>query len=277
MKNFYFSLKRKYSDYRFRTKLTKNIHKNKETILVHTMGKVGSSSILNSLEYSAPEILILHTHFLNHERLDKHLKQIIHQGVRVWPHVITSQVLQKFLSDRNWKIVTLVREPISRNISAFFQNIDIFVPNFVQRYRSGSLKIEEVIDTFLANYPHDLPLMWLDKEIKDVFGVDVFSVNFQTSQGYAIFHSEKIKLLLLRLENLNVCSGKAFRDFLGIEQFVLKNANIAYDKNYINIYNEFKKSITLPQDYIEKMYRSKYTQHFYSQAEIEMFRAKWSK
>lgn len=281
MRRFYSYLKSKYRDASFRSNLKTDMLRSKEIILVHQMGKVGSSSIVKSLGAMQLDIPIYHTHFLNSERLENQLNHVRTNGRKPEKHLIVSKCLQEVISkgknDRSWKIVTLVREPISRNISAFFENINIFLPDFVQRYHSGSLKIDEVIDVFLASYPHELPLNWLDWEIKSVFGIDVFSVDFPKLEGYILLHNDNVDLLLLRLENLANCLQIAFRKFLQAEDFIIKNANIANDKDYINAYKDFKDSIVLPQDYIDKMYTSKYMQHFYSEEEIDNFRAKWFK
>ncbi len=280
MRQFYSYLKEQHSTHQFRVDLKHSLQR-KEAILVHTMGKVGSSSIRKSLKDLELSMPIYGTHFLNSERLEAHLKVLRQKGQKPDGHLVVSQCLQevinKGISDINWKVITLVREPISRNVSGLFQNIDKIFPNFLQRYHSGSLSIQEVVNVFLADYPHELPLNWLDWEIKAVFGIDVFSVNFPKSDGYTIFHRNNIDLLLLRLESLADCSFKAFSEFLGTREFTLKKANDSSEKEYSQAYREFRKSLHLPQTYIEDMYQSKYVQHFYTQNEIELFQAKWSK
>jgi hypothetical protein len=284
MRRLYSYLKSKYSNYKFHLNLKKKLHE-KEIIVIHQMGKVGSSSVYNSLKSLRNDFAIFHTHFLNPERLQTHLTKIQQQGRKPENHLIESKALREAISgnfgDKNWKIITLVREPISRNISAFFQNIETQFPDFVSRYRYGSLKIEEIIDVFLASYPHELPLYWLQQEIEAVFGVDVFAVDFPKADGYVILrrdHEEhQVKLLLIRLEDLTDCSAKAFSDFLGLREFTLKRTNEGIGKQYSDAYKEFIKSINFPRDYVEKMYKSRYVQHFYSEHEIEQFRTKWLK
>lgn len=217
---------------------------------------------------------------MNHERLDNHLSQLRSQNRAINHHLVVSKYLRKQLdnglADKNWKVITLVREPIARNMSAFFQNIERFFPGFSKKYNSGTLAIEEVIETFFNSYPHDLPLHWLDLEIEAVFGIDVFSSEFPRSKGYSIFNNGTIDLLLIRLESLASCYEEALSEFLGVTTEDLASVNMATDKGYYSAYLEFKDAIVFPSEYLEKMYTSKYAKHFYGEQEIHSFRARWS-
>lgn len=133
------------------------------------------------------------------------------------------------------------------------------------------------IEQFLEKYPHNLPLTWLDLEINDTFGIDVFSRKFPISKGYEIFKNGCFELLVIRLEDFHRCYKDALRDFMNIKDCELLQANFSKDKKYNDIYQEFKNYIKLPQDYIQRMYTSKYAKHFYSQDEIDKFIAQWSR
>ncbi|MCI0558844.1 MAG: putative capsular polysaccharide synthesis family protein, partial [Nitrososphaera sp.] len=133
-------------------------------------------------------------------------------------------------------------------------------------------------DTFLQMYEfHEVPLTWFDTELKTVFGIDVFSSDFPKSTGYKIYEGLQADILLLRLESLKSCSGDAFKDFLNIDDFTLRPTNISEGKDYYPTYREFLDSVVLPPAYIDKMYESKYTKHFYTEDEIDIFKARWSK
>ena len=130
-------------------------------------------------------------------------------------------------------------------------------------------------DLFFDRLNHDSPLVFFDRELKGVFGVDVFASEFPKSKGYKIYEDEKADVLVIRLESINDCAEEAFKDFLDINNFTLVNTNIGREKIYASIYKEFKETINLPVSYLDKFYNSKYMRHFYSEAEIEKFRAKW--
>jgi hypothetical protein len=268
---------------RFRLKMsTVNLDR---CILVHQMGKVGSSAIVRSLEDLNLETPVFHTHSLNlqelNNRISRHLEALPNNfgDIFIKGHLRTSKLLVSALKKkskrRKWKIITLVREPISRNISAFFQNTTGY-DNFIESIRNGLLDNELVLDKFLNDYAHNSPLEWLDLEIKDVFGLDLYQDDFPKSEGYKIYSAgSEFDIMVIRIEDLNHCHKKAFKEFLGIENFSLSKENISLNKEYSDIYHSFLKQVSIPSWYVDKMYSSKYFKHFYSDSEIENYRKKW--
>ena len=252
-----------------------------ELIVVHSMGKVGSTSIEKTLKEMNLDIPIYHTHFLNHDRLESHIKRLKDRNSPILEHLKVSQHLTKELStgpkNKKWKIVTLVRDPIARNISAFFENGDKYYSNFLEECQSGKSNVELLTQDFMRKYAHDIPLTWLDEEIKKVFGIDPFLENFPLEKGYYIMSKNNFELMIIKLENLNSCYITAFKEFLEISIPKLNNQNIASKKKYATAYEKFKKSIVIPNSYIEKMYDSKFMKHFYSLEEIDLLTQKWKK
>jgi hypothetical protein len=270
---------------KIKIKLSKN-----ECILIHQMGKVGSSTITQSLEKSDCDIPIFHTHILNPVRLQSKIhiylsKKLAKGGSKsTWiiGHLATSKILSPIIQKKSekitWKIITLVREPVGRNISAFFQNIDSYFDDFIERYNKGTLSNQEISEKFFNDFPHNIPLEWIDLEIKDVFGIDLYKYEFPIDKGYSIQGSENgSNCMVVRVEDLNRCYKDAFRDFLRIQNFVLVKENIGETKEYSDIYKSFLKEIIFPDWYLEKMYSSKYSKHFYSDIEIEEFCKRWGK
>lgn len=129
----------------------------------------------------------------------------------------------------------------------------------------------------MEKFDHDGPLVFFDREIKGFLGIDVFSSEFTKSKGYKIYEEENADVLVIRLENLDECAHEAFKEFLNIDEFTLIGGNLSSDKAYHAIYRRFLDSIILPDSYVDEMYTSKYARHFYSEKEINMFRAKWRK
>lgn len=280
--------------YLFNSRLKSDLNQ-KEVVFVYQMGKVGSTSIEESLiELTKTTATPFYRcHYLNPQTVNRLLKQKIkiHQSL-IKRHYLTSKYLSKKLFDRglgesNWKIITLVRDPININISRFFESIQDFVPDFYTRFGNltdfyqkidrGLIDIQEIIKFFFDSFPyHDWALNWFDLEMKSVFNIDVFSKNFPQEQGYQIINKNNVDLLILKLELINKNSKHAFNEFMGIENFTVKNANVAKDKIYKNAYQKFKESIVFPDEYLEKIYNHKYTRHFYNGVEIENSIKRWS-
>jgi hypothetical protein len=265
----------------------------KEPLIVFQMGKVGSTTVIRSLEATGLDMSIYHAHVLTQDAMDKvektYKKHFSYMSLTP-NHLWESQYLRKQIdkglrAGKKWKIVTLVRDPVVRNVSAFFQNLDVELLDSNHRYRIKStynfettLDIEDIgklVELFVETLDHDTPVIWFDSQLKPVFGIDVFASDFPISKGYKIYEGELADALVLRLENLDECARDAFQEFLGLEGFTLMKANVASEKPYYIIYRRFLDSAILPDSYLAEMYTSKYAQHFYSQEEISAFRARW--
>jgi hypothetical protein len=263
----------------------------RERIILYQMGKVGSSTIFKSFcQLGLDKNFALHrVYYFTQEGLEfveKYVGQTYGDFInfpysfknQIWRSSLLRNKLDKnYLKTKKCKVITLVREPISRNISAFFQTLDWFVTRKEDEFPNREAYLQEVARCFWEKYPHDIPLTWFDDEPKRALEIDVFASEFPKSKGYKIYRGEFADLLLLKLEKLNECSQQAIAEFLGIDNFVLDNANVGRRKQYSETYTDLLSSITIPKSYINKMYDSKYTKHFYSAQEIEFFQQKWLK
>lgn len=246
----------------------------KEFILVHSMGKVGSTTILETLRNYDLPAGIFQTHFL--------FPQDIRELCQGYPfynipgHLVASRIVSSFIHEKSgpirWKVITLTRDPVLRNMAAFFQNIDRYFPGFFNRYKNGEITIESLCDYFVQHYNQKHIINnWFDRNIKSVFGIDIFERPFPKEKGYEIYYNEidNVSLMVIKLEHLNHCHKAAFKDFLGIDGIEMKNANIGDKKEYQNIYRAFKQNINLSKDYIRDCYSAKYVQHLYDNDELE--------
>ena len=92
-------------------------------ILIYNASKVGSSTVYFNLKERLPFIEILHVHFLS----ERWLTEFKSSGK--WLNNIKTATKVKNLLSKNSnsriKIITLVRDPIARDISAVFQSWDV--------------------------------------------------------------------------------------------------------------------------------------------------------
>ena len=262
-------------------------------VLNYQMGKVGSSTIHVSLRALDLDQPIYHVHFLSPGRvreIEQQRRRFFRtekQGLlhRPWLFEFLFEEIKK--QDRRWKLITLVREPVARNISTFFENLEVGechggkVFNVKSDYYGIDAEValdnvQPLRDLFFERLVHDRPLTWFDDEIKSVFGIDVFEGVFPRDKGYKIVAADNADLLLIRLNELNQCAVAAFREFLGIDGFTLVQRNVGSNKDYAPLYKAFKKGICFPEDYINRMYDSKFTRYFFSDEEIDQLRETWS-
>lgn len=243
-------------------------------IVVYQMGKVGSGSITQTLIASGYEAY--HIHHLRETNIEGVKSQLLSKGLDLPPELTTIPkiIKENILGSAPNRFVTLVRDPIARNISAFFHNLHILtsMPNSNEKP-----DVTELINVFLTQYNHEIPLNWFDNELKTVLGIDIYQYPFPKNNGYLEINFKNIHLLILKVEIPDEAKIKALSKFLGGSPIKFRKSNIAEDKYYNDTYKVFQANIKLPIGYIDSMLNSKYTNHFYSNEEISEFRLKWNK
>jgi hypothetical protein len=242
-------------------------------ILIYQMGKVASSSIYTSIK-SMKKINVFHIHRLNPDNIKTIRQTYITRGISP-PNedIIGLYLLENVIKPRKpAKIISLVREPIGRNISAYFQNLDSFEK---LKNTHKHLEVNELIDNFLTKYNHDVPLNWFDVEMKNTVGIDVFKYDFPKELGFQTILSEPYELLLLRHDLKDSVKIELIANFLNLPSFSLKVKNVGASKNYGSQYKAVLNTIKVPPEYADKMLGSKYAQHFYTDKELDLIRQKW--
>ena len=68
---------------------------------------------------------------------------------------------------------------------------------------------------------------------------------------------------------------KIIKDFIKLAEFQIINRNIGEEKEYASSYKDFKTHVKLPVDYIDKMCKSKYFDHFYGKDYFNAVKEKW--
>jgi len=244
----------------------------KTAVLVYQMGKVGSASVYDSLR-PCPRFDVFHVHRMNPANIDKVRREHAAAGVRA-PNDRKGLSLHRMVKSgrRPVKVITCVREPIARNISAFFQNFERFTGLDHAKSREADKRLT---DRFLREYRHDVPLKWFDDEPKVTLGVDVYARPFPHERGYARINHGHTDMLVLKCETDDAVKERAISEFLGLDDFALARSNVAGDKEYARLYRAFLDRVTLPESYVEEMYASRYARHFYTESEIERMRARW--
>jgi hypothetical protein len=244
------------------------------------MGKVGSQTIIASLRGAGIRKPIIHIHDLSKEGIEKSelKKSCIKNGnLRYWRNIYMQKKIATMRSIcKKWKIITLTRDPVARNISTYFHNIQsLWFPDLIKRYENGSLIIRDIEKKFFEVIEHKRPVEWFDCELKNLFDIDVFRDSFPKDKGFKIYKKDNIEVLVIKLEKLNECGIEALKKFLGEANYLLINKNRFQDKEYKSIYEEFNKRIRLPDEYLEGLYNTKYMKYFYTIDEINNFKRKW--
>jgi hypothetical protein len=271
-----------------------------DPVLVHTLGKVGSTSVAASLESRLRDREVCHVHWLDPRniRRDEGLHRARarrHRGrpemqrllpKYAWLGARLSSAISKAGDSVTWDVVTLVRDPIPRNVSSFFQNLETLFDVWPAKElvkRSVDDVASGLVELFLRSYVEDSPttsgdadpLTWFDEEFAPVWHVDVFREPFPAEPGFVEIEAPNARVLLLRLEDLDRVAGAAFARFLGLEDFAISRSNVAADKEYAALYARFKERLALPPEYVDRVYSSRYATHFYTAEELDGMRRRW--
>jgi hypothetical protein len=245
--------------------------KKKPPVIILTPGKVGSSSVYYTLKNALKYNNVFHIHFLSKIGIENSVNFHLKSDRNSLPmHLLISKLLIKKL--KNYKgdltIVSLVREPVSRSISNFFQNIDFYKDEL----EDSNLNINETkaLSFIDASFEESLNYLenWIDIELYKNLKIDIFKENYAIEDGYAIFKKNNIKLLIFRMEDLNANFKKGTQSFFNLEEGIkLDNFNVGDKKYYSDQYNLIKKKIKIKKDTLDKIFQSKYFSHFYSDFE----------
>lgn len=239
-------------------------------ILVWTMGKVGSSSIAKSLRHAGFDCRHLHT--LRPEMLEMHRKRHIAKGLDLRAHFMehTQAAIE---SIPHWRtegvrIVTLVREPLERNVSAYFHNLALLAPELSDEDVAGH------VEKFLEVYPHGVPLRWIDEELSRALGFDFYALPFDRSARYSYYEIDRLQICVMRTDAEDEQKSAALERLVD-EWVPILASNVSSKKSYASIYKRVREAVAMPKPLIERAYNSRYVQHFWTPEEIAGFRAKW--
>ncbi len=252
---------------------TQQLKYNKEApVLIFTMAKVGSSSVYYSLKKQAT-IPCFHTHSLSIEEVLR-AKAIckekgIYPGSRSPIFILHKYLLQ---NDRNYKVISLVRNPIERNLSAFFEAFELYMGVPAHLY-NGSL--QEIENAFYSKLDHSYCKDWFDTQFKEGIGVDVYASAFAKAKGYAIINSNQVDILILKSKLDDTLKSKIVGDFCEIENFTIENYNVTDAKKGATLYADFKSYIRFSKSYLDSQLESKYMNHFFTEAEKEKLYERW--
>ncbi|MCB2169936.1 MAG: glycosyltransferase [Deltaproteobacteria bacterium] len=251
-------------------------------VIIYQMGKVGSTSVMNSLNQMG--IPNQHVHRLSWSGITQAEERSQEGGIPEIPdRLIRYREFRNYIETHRhstrWKVITLVRDPLPRQISCVFQNLNVLLPDVFQMNELSQQcnRIGDYLSNYLSTFDEsdDDACNWFDTELKDVFGFDIFSSPFDKKRGYTIYQTKYADILAMRIEQLSDCAGKAFKDFLGIDNFRLVNANASNEKPYYELYKQFLAQFKVPQDLLDKFYDTRLARHFYTSEDIEIFKKRW--
>jgi hypothetical protein len=222
--------------------------------LVFQMGKVGSSTLETTLSRHFRGS-VLHAHSLGSLPASQQRLIAWKRRLRLPIHVITP-----------------IREPIGRNVSAFFHN---FKRDTGFELSDRSWSVAELCDLFLRCYPHRICLEWFDTQFLPAFGIDVYAAPFPIERKWQTYRHGSVRLLVYRTDLDHDLQRDVVKNFLGLDIERFEFTNRADDKDYAEVYRRFVAEAALPEWYISRMHRSRFACHFWSAEERREQACEW--
>lgn len=250
-------------------------HPSRPPLVVHQMGKVASTSVSLSLAKDC-QFDVFHTHRLNRASLDVRLQFHSRTNTPV-PQVDQAAefLIKNYLTQgKKILVVSLVREPIARNISAYFENLDL-----TWGVKEAHIKVpmQQLVDRFVERYDHEIPNKWFDDEVRVPLGLDVYRIPFPHEQGFVFLSNNAASMLVMKHDLDDALKGQALGLLLKTGPITVKRANEGRHKKYGDTYDMFRKSIHLSEDFVSKVLESRYARHFFTSEERDRAFRRWTK
>jgi hypothetical protein len=238
------------------------------------MAKVGSTAVLEALQRR--RLRPYHVHRMNAEHLARILE---HRRAKGWfeaplqPHDRYGPGLNESIirPGKRIRVVTLVRDPIARNLSSYFEHLDAI---WSTRDAHEKIAMDELCRGFFERYTHDEPLTWFDDELLPVLGIDVYQHPFP-AEGHLVIRTPRCELLILKAELGDAEKSAALSRFFRMRGIDVRRANDTVAQSNGAAFRRFVEAIRITPEYAEGMLESRYMRHFYSDEERAALRRRW--
>jgi hypothetical protein len=242
-------------------------------VVVFCMSKTASSAVMRAVR-EAVEQPVYKIHLLSPERIARQEAHYRRTDPSARPrHIFHASHLVRHLPtpEDPWLVVTIVREPVIRSASDFFQS----------GRRHGRLGDEAATVALFERFAIDegIPRTtdWFDRELAPTLGIDVYDHPFDPATGFGTIETPSVRMLLLRQESLDR-APRALADFLGLRDDVtIEPENVGAAKDYSGLYAAVLGDARFDDDALDLAYGSRYARHFYSPAELDELRARWGR
>ncbi|MEQ8841674.1 MAG: putative capsular polysaccharide synthesis family protein [Acidimicrobiales bacterium] len=256
-------------------------------LVVYSLPKVGSTTLLHTARAGGRAALPAHR-LSPRGRAAEATQREIHpptlRSTKVWRAGYgglwrSEYLARRFAStsptDPKWEIVTGVRDPVARSISAFFhagERSDNVDPTLAP----DEVDLDELRARWVATYWRGASFDWFSQELESTTGIDVFATPFPHAAGHETYANERFRVLLVRNEDIDRVGAEALARFLATPHRTPPASNRSDDKQYGGIYRRFLDTLTVPDEILDHAYESRLAAHFYTPQERSAFRQKWT-
>ncbi|WP_281556612.1 putative capsular polysaccharide synthesis family protein [Thalassomonas sp. RHCl1] len=258
-------------------------YKAADSVFIYQMGKVGSTS----LEHSLANAVHVHAFYSQNHTCPVRLQGLAKFGIRHIFYRAKQEVLnyllrRAFKQRKKTKIITLVREPVARNVSMFFHDLDAYlfaaftncVNSRAKPLATRSQGADLLMEVFNQEFNHQYPLDWFEQEFLPMTGINIYEHPFDSEQGFAHIVQDNIELLCIRTDKLALC-GDVLEQFC-VQPVELLSRNVAERKWYADVYQQFLQQYQPDEQQLVNIFSDKFSRHFFSEQELKGLVTKYS-
>lgn len=249
-------------------------------VVVFSWSKTGSSSAFDTLRRSHLRRPVYHVHELD-DAVEDRLAVNAATGDNLGLHPRELQAVRRLRSqlaagDVRFSLVTLVRDPMSRAISSFFQRhhstgIDMTRPS------PEPEAVQATVDLLHEHLPALIRSTdaWFDRQMVAVFGLDLFDQPFDVDLGYACYREERFDQAVLRLDRFGSVYRDALEPLLGRSVGPVRQLNISSSKRYEAHRRATLELFRATPDEIDLAAGSRVLQHYFAPHERDALVRGW--
>jgi len=264
--------------FHFRRGIRRALEQQAPPALVYSAPKVASTAVTHALQ-SVEGQTVFQVHVISAAGIRTLREGMRRRGLhRMTQDVISLEDVAYALNEelikprRAARIVSLVREPIARNISFYFEVLDVL---WKTERAHEQIRGERLVAEFYERFTHERGIDWFDNEFKPVLGIDVYEYPFPREKGFLRIDSGPYEILLMRHDLDNRLKEKCLAELIGVPRISLGPRNVGAEKPYAVAYRQLLNRIELTEDYVDCMLNSKYARHFFGAEELAEARANW--
>ena len=237
--------------------------KRRTPTLIYAPGRVGSMALFSDLREAGVFVFKIESLKRKNFRAQRFARR----------HIIDAKI--------KVNIITLIRDPIAMLCTYYFSRVirdPALVPEASEAYRNGdTATLQDIfINDFLTSEVLDRYLRWYEDDWEPQLGFSFFDHPFDIAKQCGRFDHGRYRVLALRTELADEHKAEAVAGFLNLPGIVLTRRNVRAKRSEGKLYQEFKKTLVLPPEILDKVYDSPLCQHCFSQSEQEALRRKWS-
>ena len=223
-------------------------------VLVFQMGKVGSSAVRSTLAAGWPGVVD-----------QAHAIEQFGAEARAALDACRTFRLRHL-------VISPVRDPLSRNVSAFFEN---FTRDTGLAWSDAPEDPDALLALFLARARHENGTEWFDRRMRPAFGLDVYATPFDHARRAQEYRAGAARVLVYRSDLGRDEQLALLARFTGRRLSGWVRQNEASDKAYAARYGRFIAEARLPAAYADEVLASRFARHFWTDEERAAQRARW--